>query len=123
MIVSKQRKAVEQKHAATLDEIAKLQSMTKNPEIKHGLEWMKMGLLKRWGEKRPNKSTPEQVAKNFQAAQQRTSHGKNRGSKWNEEDSLVVLNADVTDEEIALMLGRTTQAVRRKRAKMITPNV
>ena len=119
MIVSKQKKTIEQKRAEMLNEIATFQSMTKHSDIKHGLNWMKLGLLKRWGEKRKNKSTPEQVAKNFQAAQQRTAHGKNRNTRWNAEDVRVVFDAEVSDEEIALMLGRTTQAIRRKRANII----
>jgi hypothetical protein len=33
------------------------------------------------------------------------------------------MNAEIPDEEIALLLGRTTKAIRRKRDKLLSNNI
>ena len=103
---------------ATLAEIAKLRAMTDNKYIQRGLDLTKDRLLKKWGEKRLRKEIPEKSSERFHAEQAPTLNGKNRGMSWTHEDELLVLETDEKDQELAIKLGRTTKAIRHKRAKL-----
>ena len=84
---------------------------------------MKLLYIKSINTKRSSTNTPEQKAKYAQESYQRTMHGNKRNSRWNDRDELIVMNAEIPDEEIALLLGRTTKAIRRKRDKLLSNNI
>lgn len=112
-----------QKRLETLDEISKLSEMTKNRAILNGLEFIRLGLVKKWSEKRTNDNTLEQKSAAYHAAQKRTMAGKNKSSRWTKDDELFVINSELKDEEIALILGRTINSVWHKRRRLMkSPN-
>lgn len=108
--------------AETLAEISRLRAMTENKHIQRGFDSMIARLRYAWTKKCSVRETPEQRSARFQEEQRPTLHGVNRSKKWTKADEVEVLNTDIPDVDLALKLGRTTKAIRRKRQNLMTTN-
>lgn len=102
-------------------------AMTDDVGILAGLERLRKQFQLKWRPDPPDKALRQK--RYADAAQDRTMKAAaNRRRFWTAEDEAAVANLAIRDEDIALTLGRTLRAVRRKRDKLraagiLKPNV
>ena len=99
---------------AALDAMA---AMTNDALLLSGIERIRAMVQTKW-------KTPSKNARAVREASRRAAQGRtevtagNRKKPWTREDETLVADALMTDEDIAVHVGRTLKAVRKKREKL-----